>query len=55
MQAVDEKTYCFEGYALDLRRGCLRCEDRDVELRPKSFEVLRFCWRMLAGWWRRTS
>jgi TolB-like protein len=42
MQAVDEKTYCFEGYALDLRRGCLRSEDRDVELRPKSFEVLRY-------------
>jgi TolB-like protein len=42
MQAVDEKIYRFEGYALDLRRGCLRCEDRDVELRPKSFEVLRY-------------
>jgi len=42
MQAVDEKTFCFEGYALDLRRGCLRNEEREVELRPKSFDVLRY-------------
>lgn len=35
------QVFCFEGYSLDLRRGCLRQEDRDVELRAKSFEVLR--------------
>ena len=35
-----ERTFCFEGYTLDLRRGCLRSGDREVELRPKSFEVL---------------
>jgi predicted ATPase/DNA-binding winged helix-turn-helix (wHTH) protein/class 3 adenylate cyclase len=42
MSVIDDKTYCFEGYVLDLRRGCLRYADEDVELRPKSFEVLRY-------------
>src|SRR5262245_57994138 len=37
-----ERTFCFEGYTLDLRRGCLRADDREIELRPKSFEVLRY-------------
>jgi TolB-like protein/DNA-binding winged helix-turn-helix (wHTH) protein/Tfp pilus assembly protein PilF len=32
----------FEGYTLDVARGCLRNADREVELRPKSFEVLRY-------------
>jgi len=32
----------FEGYTLDVSRGCLRIADREVELRPKSFEVLRY-------------
>jgi adenylate cyclase len=30
----------FEGYTLDVARSSLRTADRDVELRPKSFEVL---------------
>src|SRR5215471_8751715 len=30
----------FEGYTLDVVRCSLRTADRDVELRPKSFEVL---------------
>jgi DNA-binding response OmpR family regulator len=33
---------CFEGFTLDLGRGCLRHEDREIELRPKSFTVLRY-------------
>src|SRR4051795_870877 len=34
--------YRFEGYTLDTNR-CLLCSaDREIELRPKSFEVLRF-------------
>ena len=37
-----EKSYCFAGFTLDLRRGCLRARDRDIELRPKSFEALRY-------------
>jgi len=30
----------FEGYTLDIARNALRTADRDLELRPKSFEVL---------------
>jgi class 3 adenylate cyclase/predicted ATPase len=41
MQAVSGEVYFFEGYTLDLRRGCLRHEDREIGLRPKSFTVLR--------------
>jgi adenylate cyclase len=32
----------FEGYTLDAARNALRTADRDLELRPKSFEVLRY-------------
>src|SRR5215470_6116197 len=32
----------FEGYTLDIACGALRTADRDIELRPKSFEVLRY-------------
>jgi adenylate cyclase len=32
----------FEGFTLDVRRSCLRAADREVELRPKSFEVLHY-------------
>jgi adenylate cyclase len=31
----------FNGYVLDIARGCLRTANREIELRPKSFEVLR--------------
>ena len=34
--------YQFEGYTLDPNRCLLRSADREVELRPKSFEVLRY-------------
>jgi adenylate cyclase len=30
----------FEGYTLDVARSALRAADRDVQLRPKTFEVL---------------
>ena len=42
MQVADEKVFLFQGYTLDLRRGCLRRADLEVELRPKSFSVLRY-------------
>jgi TolB-like protein len=42
MQVAGDKAFCFEGYTLDFGRGSLRAGDRDVELRPKSFEVLRY-------------
>jgi len=32
----------FEGYTLDVARGCLRSADREIELRPKSFDVLHY-------------
>src|SRR5215468_3253082 len=32
----------FEGHTLDVARSSLRTADRDIELRPKSFEVLRY-------------
>ena len=34
--------YQFAGYTLDTNRGLLRAGDREIELRPKSFEVLRY-------------
>src|SRR3954468_19598605 len=34
--------YHFEGFTLDPARCLLRSADREVELRPKSFEVLRY-------------
>src|SRR5258707_6277173 len=30
----------FGDYTLDIAQGCLRTADREVDLRPKSFEVL---------------
>lgn len=42
MLTAGEKAYCFEGFTLDLRRGCLCSVAQEIELRPKSFEVLRY-------------
>jgi adenylate cyclase len=42
MHVTGEKAFCFGKFTLDLRRGCLRAGDDEVELRPKSFEVLRY-------------
>jgi TolB-like protein/DNA-binding winged helix-turn-helix (wHTH) protein len=42
MQPAVEKPYGFAGYTLDLRQGCLRAGDREIELRPKSFALLRY-------------
>src|SRR5262249_2839145 len=41
---MDEIVYrilLFDCFALDLARGCLRTGDRDIDLRPKTFRVLR--------------
>jgi len=35
-------TFSFEGFTLDLVRGCLIHEGQEVKLRPKSFELLRY-------------
>jgi len=42
MQAIGEETYCFAGFTLDLRRGSLRSGNAEIELRPKSFLLLRY-------------
>src|SRR5215475_6961385 len=42
MQAVGEEVLRFAGFTLDLRRGCVRDDDREIELRPKSFAVLKY-------------
>ncbi len=34
------ESHYFEGFILDLKRGCLRTGNREVELRPKSFALL---------------
>jgi len=33
---------CFDRYVLDLERGCLLLDGTEIELRPKTFGVLRF-------------
>jgi formylglycine-generating enzyme required for sulfatase activity len=32
----------FDRFALDLARGCLRAGDQEIDLRPKTFEVLHY-------------
>jgi TolB-like protein len=34
--------FAFEGYTLDLTRGCVRNTNGEIELRPKSFELLSY-------------
>jgi DNA-binding winged helix-turn-helix (wHTH) protein/pimeloyl-ACP methyl ester carboxylesterase len=42
MQAVSQEVLTFAGFTLDLRRGCVRAGDREIQLRPKSFAVLKY-------------
>jgi DNA-binding winged helix-turn-helix (wHTH) protein len=42
MQNAGRKLYSFEDYTLDLTRGSLRNAGGEIELRPKSFELLRY-------------
>ena len=42
MQPAAAKIFSFEGFRLDLGRGSLCNEQGEIELRPKSFEVLRY-------------
>jgi DNA-binding winged helix-turn-helix (wHTH) protein/predicted ATPase len=42
MPVSDEKVFWFQSYTLDLRRGHLCHADQSVELRPKSFALLRY-------------
>ncbi len=42
MQKASHPTYSFEGFTLNLDRGCLLREGEEVRLRPKSYETLRY-------------
>jgi TolB-like protein len=42
MQAVGDSVFCFEDCTLDLRHGVLRRGNREVDLRAKSFALLRY-------------
>lgn len=42
MSSIAHKVFRFEGRTLDVTRGCLLRERGEVELRPKSFAVLRY-------------
>jgi len=42
MMMASRGIYQFEGYTLDPNRCLLRSADREIGLRPKSFEVLRY-------------
>jgi DNA-binding winged helix-turn-helix (wHTH) protein/predicted ATPase len=37
-----ENSYCFQRFTLDLWRGSLRSGSEDIQMRPKSFELLRY-------------
>src|SRR5262249_13125161 len=41
MNTPAPEMFRFSGYTLDVVRGCLQHAEREIELRPKSFEVLR--------------
>src|SRR5262249_28561072 len=42
MQSQLSSTYSFNGFTLDLVRGCLLRGTQEVKLRPKSFETLKY-------------
>src|SRR5712671_360376 len=42
MGDVGRDVFAFEGYTLDLTRGCVRNTNGEIELRPKSFELLSY-------------
>jgi DNA-binding winged helix-turn-helix (wHTH) protein len=40
MDRLVHRVLRFDRFALDLARGCLRAGDREIDLRPKTYEVL---------------
>jgi DNA-binding winged helix-turn-helix (wHTH) protein/tetratricopeptide (TPR) repeat protein len=42
MSTLPPRVLCFDRFALDLTRGCLRDADQEIALPPKAFEVLRY-------------
>src|SRR6266513_21390 len=41
MQKVSHRTQSFDGFTLDLTRGCLLRGTQEIKLRPKPFEALK--------------
>ena len=42
MQKLSHQTHSFDGFTLDLTRGCLLRGIEEVKLRPKAFDVLSY-------------
>src|SRR2546426_4405599 len=42
MQRLSHQTRCFDGFTLDLTRGCLLRGAQEIKLRPKPFEALKY-------------
>ena len=42
MQRLSHQTFCFDGFTLDLTRGCLLRGREEIKLRPKPFSVLKY-------------
>src|SRR6266404_1392293 len=42
MQKLSHQIHSFDGFTLDLTRGRLQRGQKEIKLRPKSFEVLRY-------------
>src|SRR5256885_3034185 len=42
MQKVLHQLFFFDGFTLDLTRGCLLHGQDEIKLRPKSFETLKY-------------
>ncbi len=42
MQKLSHQLYSFDGFTLDLTRGCFLRGAEEIKLRPKSFEVLKY-------------
>src|SRR6267142_6418230 len=42
MQKVTHRTQSFDGFTLDLTRGCLLRGAQEIKLRPKPFEALKY-------------
>ncbi len=42
MQRLTHQIYSFDGFALDLTRGCLLRGTEEIKLRPKPFEALKY-------------
>src|SRR5215470_2837906 len=42
MQKLSHQILSFDNFALDLTRGCLLREGKEIKLRPQTFETLKF-------------